>query len=63
MDFLALLCVTLARLKTVTIQTLKRLILRRRMAKTCSMDQSVCALNDTGELKVKNPVSYDLIVQ
>ena len=64
MDSPALLYVALAKLKTVTIQTtLKRSILRRRMtlkierSETYSMDKGVCALGDTGQLKVINSIS------
>jgi len=49
----------LAKLKTVTIQTtLKRSILRRRMTlkterfETYSMGKGVCAVGDSGQLKV-----------
>ena len=60
MDSPALLHVALAKLKTVTMQTtLKRSILRRRMTiKTeRSMDKGVCALGDSGQLKVMNSIS------
>ena len=60
MDSPALLHVALAKLKTVTMQTtLKRSILRRRMTiKTeRSMDKGICALGDSGQLKVMNSIS------
>ena len=54
----------LAKPKTVTIQTtLKRSILRRRMTlkaerpETCFMDKGVCALGDSGQLKVMSSIS------
>jgi len=63
-DSPALLHVALAKLKTVTIQkTLKRSILRRRMAlktersETYSVDKGVCAVGDSGQLKVMNSIS------
>jgi len=59
MDSHALLHVALAKLKTVTNQTtLKRSILRMKMtlkterSETYSMDKGVCALGDSGQLKV-----------
>ena len=63
MDSRALLHVDLAKLKTVTIQTtLKRSILRRMTLKTerfetYSMDKGVCALGDSGQLKVMRSIS------
>ena len=64
MDSPALMCVAIAKLKTVTIQTtLKRLIPRRRMtlknerSETYSMDKGVCAIGDSGQLKVINSIS------
>ena len=63
MDSPALLHVALAKLKTVTIQTtLKRSILRRmtlkiKRSETYSMDKGVCALGDSGQLKVMSSIS------
>ena len=64
MDSPALLHVALAKLKTVTIQTtLKRSILRRSVtlkterSETYSMDIGVCALGDSGQLKVMSSIS------
>jgi len=64
MDSHALLHVALAKLKTVTIQTtLKKSILRRRItlkterSETYSMDKGVCALGDSGQLKVMSSIS------
>nr|XP_006820421.1 PREDICTED: uncharacterized protein LOC102802434 [Saccoglossus kowalevskii] len=58
MDSPALLCVALAKLKTVTTQTtLKTLILGKRMilktenSETYSMDKGICAIGDSGQLK------------
>jgi len=63
-DSPALLHVALAKLKTVTIQTtLNRRILRRRMtlkterSETYSMNKGVCAVDDSGQLKVINSIS------
>jgi len=60
MDSPALLHVALAKLKTVTIQTtVKRSILRRRMTIKTERSEtySVCALCDSGQLKVMNSIS------
>ena len=63
MDSPALLHVALAKLKIVIIQTtLKKLILRRMTLKTeryetYSMDKGVCALGDSGQLKVMSSIS------
>ena len=60
----AVLHVALAKLNIVTIQTtIKRSILRRRMtlkterSETYSMDNGVCALGDSGQLKVMSSMS------
>ena len=64
MDSPALLHVALAKLKTVTIQTtLKRSILRRWMtvkierSETYFMNKGVCALGDSGQLKIMSSIS------
>ena len=64
MDSPALLHVALAKLKIVTIQTtIKRSMLRRRMtlkierSETYSVDKGVCALGDSGQLKVMSSMS------